>query len=84
MESKCDICGKPAVANCSKCGIPLCSEHIEHGISLRTNAPTIDCPSCQVKMSRKVKNKSYVLAIVFIATTVIVILYFNSIFGFFA
>ena len=84
MESKCDICGKPAAANCSKCGIPLCNEHIEHGISLRTNAPTIDCPSCQVKMIRKVKKKSYVLAIVFVAITVIVILYFNSIFGFFA
>ena len=84
MESKCDICGKPAVTTCSKCGIPLCSEHIEHGISLRTNAPTIDCPSCQVKMSRKVKKKSYVLAIVFVAIAVIVILYFNSIFGFFA
>ncbi len=52
MESKCDICGKPSVANCSKCGIPLCSEHIEHGVSLRTNAPTIDCPNCRVSMSR--------------------------------
>ncbi len=84
MESKCDMCGKPAVANCSKCGIPLCNEHIEHGISLRTNAPTIDCPNCQVKMSRKVKKRSYVLAMVFVAMAVIVILYFNSIFGFFA
>ena len=84
MESICEICGKPAVANCSKCGIPLCSEHIEHGISLRTNAPTIDCPSCQVKMIKKVKKKSYVLAIFFVAIAVIIILYFNSIFGFFA
>ena len=84
MESKCNMCGKPAVANCSKCGIPLCSDHIEHGISLRTNAPTIDCPNCKVKMSRKVKKKSYVLAIVFMVFTVIIILYFNSIFGFFA
>ena len=84
MESKCDICGKPAAANCSKCGIPLCNEHIEHGISLRTNAPTIDCPSCQVKMSRKVKKKSYVLVVGFVVITIIIILYFNSIFGFFA
>ncbi len=84
MESKCSICRKPSVANCSKCGIPLCNEHIEHGISLRTNAPTIDCPNCQVKMSRKVKKRSYVLAMFFVAMAVIVILYFNSIFGFFA
>ena len=84
MESKCDICGKPVAANCSKCGIPLCNEHIEHGISLRTNAPTIDCPSCQVKMSRKVKKKSYVLVVGFVVITIIIILYFNSIFGFFA
>ena len=83
MESKCDICGKPSVANCSKCGIPLCNEHIEHGVSLRTNAPTIDCPNCRVSMSRKVKKKSYVLAIVFVVIAIIVILYFNSIFGFF-
>ena len=83
MESKCDICGKLSVANCSKCGIPLCNDHIEHGISIRTNAPTIDCPNCRVKMNRKVKKKSYILAIVFVVVAIIVILYFNSIFGFF-
>jgi len=83
MESKCDICGKPSIANCSKCGVPLCSEHIEHGVSLRTNAPTIDCPNCRVRMNRKVKKKSYALTIVFIILVVVIILFFNSIFGFF-
>ena len=65
MESKCDICGKPSTANCSKCGIPLCNDHIEHGVSLRTNAPTIDCPNCKLKMNIKVKKRSYVLIIFF-------------------
>ncbi|GAI64502.1 unnamed protein product, partial [marine sediment metagenome] len=31
-----------------------------------------------------VKKKSYVLAIVFVIITIIIILYFNSIFGFYA
>jgi len=83
MESNCDICGKPSVANCSKCGIPLCTEHIEHGVSLRTNAPTIDCPNCKMSMSRKVKKRSYILIIFFVIIAILIILYFNSIFGFF-
>jgi hypothetical protein len=36
-----------------------------------------------VSMNRKVKKKSYLLAIVFVIVAIIVILYFNSIFGFF-
>ena len=83
MESKCDICGKQSIANCSKCGIPLCGEHIRHGVSLRTNAPTIDCPNCQVRMKRKVKKRSYALIIFFAIISVVIILYFNTIFGFF-
>jgi len=83
MEANCDICGKAAVANCSKCGKPLCQIHIKHGVSFRTNAPTIDCPSCVTKMGKKLHVTSIIMTIVFIIIAIFIILYFNSIFGFF-
>ena len=83
MEANCDICGKVAVSNCSKCGKPLCQKHINHGVSLRTNAPTIDCPRCKTKMGKKIHTTSIIMIIMFIIIVVFIIFYFNSIFGFF-
>jgi uncharacterized membrane protein YvbJ len=80
--NKCAICGKPATANCSQCGMPLCKNHVEHGIQFRTSDPTINCPNCKKKIAKLSKSLIIVLGAVFIVITIGVILYLNSVFSF--
>ena len=79
---KCGMCEKPAVESCYQCGIPLCKDHIEHGIQFRTNEPVINCPNCKSKISRLSRKLSLILSAIFIVITIVVLIYLNSIFSF--
>lgn len=81
--SECGICGKSAIDKCARCGKPLCSDHIKYGVNLRTNAPTINCPGCKKEHSKNLKLTLIISTIIFIVLAVVIILYFNGIFGFF-
>ncbi|MHA2430416.1 MAG: hypothetical protein ACXACC_05200 [Promethearchaeota archaeon] len=81
--SECTVCGKSATATCARCGKPLCSEHIKYGVNLRTNSPTINCPGCKKEQSKNLKLTLTISTIIFIIIAVVIILYLNSIFGFF-
>ncbi len=79
----CEICQKkPAVENCSQCGMPLCKDHIEHGIQFRTNEPVISCPNCKKKSISVSKNKTIIFGILILVIIIVVLWYLNSIFGF--
>ena len=43
----CAECEEEAVSKCAICGKPLCNDHITHGMSMRTNAPAVNCAKCQ-------------------------------------
>ncbi|TFG08797.1 MAG: hypothetical protein EU539_01215 [Promethearchaeota archaeon] len=79
---QCGICGKIATQKCSQCGMPLCNDHIKHGIQFRTNNPVINCPNCEKNIGRLAKRLAIILLIAFIIITISVIFYLNSIFAF--
>jgi len=81
--TECGICGKSAIDKCVRCGKPLCADHIKYGVNLRTNAPTINCPGCKKEHSKKLKLALIFSTIILVIASIIIILYLNSIFGFF-
>ena len=81
MET-CAECGKEAVANCAVCGKPLCDDHITHGISMRTNAPAVNCANCQKKFPRKIRKKSIIMVFGLIIGAIILIYSLNLIIPF--
>jgi len=79
---ECEICGKMAVDQCAICGKSLCNEHIKHGLSLRTNNPAVNCPSCKKTVPKMLRNVIIIMSIGLVAFAVILIVYYNSIFSF--
>jgi len=79
---ECVVCGKEAIGPCAQCGKSLCDDHAEHGINRRTNAPSLSCKGCHTYIKKKTGKLSLILGISFIIVMVIVVLYFNSFFGF--
>jgi uncharacterized membrane protein YvbJ len=80
--SKCEICGKPAIGNCSQCGMSLCKEHIQHGIQFRTNQPVINCPNCKKNIGKLSQKLIILFTLIFIIIIITTIFVLNSIFSF--
>jgi predicted nucleic acid-binding Zn ribbon protein len=81
-KQKCEICGKPAVAKCAQCGMALCEDHKRHGVQFRTNDPSINCPNCQSNIKRLNNRLVIILGIGLVIISLVLFLYFNSIFQF--
>jgi len=79
---KCGVCGKPAVESCSRCGMPICKDHIEHGIQFRTNEPSINCPNCKKNIGKLTHKLSIPLIVIFIIIIIITLVVLNSVFSF--
>ena len=79
---ECIECGNEATAKCAICGKPLCNDHITHGITLRTNAPAVNCPNCQKKFPRKVRKISIMMILGLIIGAIILIFSLNLIIPF--
>ena len=79
---KCNFCDKPAVEYCAQCGMPLCKDHIQHGIQFRTNEPSINCPNCQKNISRLTHKLSITLLAVFVVIIIITLAVLNAVFSF--
>ena len=78
----CAECVKEAVAKCAICGKSLCNDHITHGMSMRTNAPAVNCANCQKKFPRKIRKLSIIMIIGLIIGAVALIYFLNSIIPF--
>lgn len=78
----CAECTKVAVSNCAICSKPLCQDHIKHGMSKRTNAPAVNCATCQKNFPRKVRKNSIIMASVLIIASIILIIYLSTIIPF--
>jgi len=74
------MCDKPATTQCEQCGMPLCEEHMTHGIQFRTNNPTIHCPNCESNITRLTKRIILVLTIGLIIGVIFLIWYLDSVF----
>ena len=79
---KCGICGKLAVERCAQCGMPLCKDHIEHGIQFRTNEPSINCPNCKKNIAKLTHKLSVPFFAIFIIIVIVTLVVLNSVFSF--
>ena len=78
----CAECEKEAVSKCAICGKPLCNDHINHGMSMRTNAPAVNCANCQKNFPRKIKKNILIMGPILIVGAIILLVYLSTIIPF--